>query len=127
MTTSAPSLAVEILLAVLIILGAGFTFLGSWGLLRLKDFYSRLHTPTNATTLGVGSLLVASATYFSWFGPGLSLHEILVALFLFITAPVGAHLMAKAALHLRIRGESELPPEDVLDGTSGSSRTRDSG
>jgi multicomponent K+:H+ antiporter subunit G len=36
---------------------------------------------------------------------GISLHEILITMFLFITAPVGAHLMAKAALHLKLRQE----------------------
>jgi len=110
------NLAIELLVATLIVVGALFTALGSFGLLRLRDFYSRLHSPTKATTLGVGSLLVASAIYFSWLEDGLSLHEVLVALFLFITAPVGAHMMAKAALHLRVRGESGLPPDDLLDG-----------
>ncbi|MGB5833506.1 MAG: Na+/H+ antiporter subunit G [Thiohalocapsa sp.] len=110
------NLLLEVVVSVLIVIGALFTALGSFGLLRLRDFYSRLHSPTKATTLGVGSLLIASAIYFSWLDDGLSMHEILVAVFLFITAPVGAHLMAKAALHLRIRGENGLPPDELLDG-----------
>ena len=85
-------------------------------LLRLRDFYSRLHAPTKATTLGVGSLLVASAIFFSHQDQGLSLHEVLVTLFLFITAPVGAHLMAKAALHLRLSSLAKPPDEDLLEG-----------
>jgi len=112
-------LLLELLVSALIVIGALFTALGSFGLLRLRDFYSRLHSPTKATTLGVGSLLIASSIYFSRLDDGLSLHEILVAVFLFITAPVGAHLMAKAALHLRVRGETGLPPEDLLDGRDG--------
>ena len=121
-------LTLELLVAVLIVIGAAFTFLGSFGLLRLGDFFSRLHTPTKATTLGVGSLLLASAIHFSRQSDGLSLHEIRVALFLFITAPVGAHLMAKAALHLRIRGRSGLPSEDLLEGrTVDDSGRRDDG
>lgn|GEM_PF-35115 len=110
------NLLVELLVAALIVIGALFTALGSFGLLRLRDFYSRLHGPTKATTLGVGSLLIASSVYFSRLGDGLSLHEVLVAVFLFITAPVGAHLMAKAALHLRVRGQTGLPPDDLLNG-----------
>lgn len=106
----------ELLISILILLGAGFTFVGSLGLLRLRDFYTRLHGPTKATTLGVGSLLIASAIFFSHHDEGLSLHEILVTVFLFITAPVGAHLMAKAALHLRLRPvSSDLP--DLKDDT----------
>ena len=106
----------ELLLSGLILIGAGFTLVGSLGLIRLRDFYSRLHAPTKATTLGVGSLLIASAIFFSYQDEGLSLHEILVTLFLFITAPVGAHLMAKAALHLRLKSIARMPPEQLLDG-----------
>jgi multicomponent K+:H+ antiporter subunit G len=106
----------EVLLSVLILVGAGFTLVGSLGLLRLRDFYSRLHGPTKATTLGVGSLLIASAVFFSHQDDGISLHEVLVTLFLFITAPVGAHLMAKAALHLRLNSLAEPPNEQLLDG-----------
>jgi multicomponent K+:H+ antiporter subunit G len=123
----------EIFLSLLILIGAGFTLVGSLGLLRLRDFYSRLHAPTKATTLGVGSLLIASAVFFSNQGDGLSLHEVLVTLFLFITAPVGAHLMAKAALHLRLQSLAKPPTEDMLDGgecggpdSSGSAMTDDS-
>jgi multicomponent K+:H+ antiporter subunit G len=90
---------IELLVSVLIMAGAVFTLIGALGLLRLRDFYTRLHGPTKATTLGVGSLLVASAIWFSTRGTGLSMHEVLVTLFLFITAPVSAHLLAKAALH----------------------------
>lgn len=121
-------LFMESLIAALILIGAGFTCLGSIGLVRLRDFYQRLHTPTKATTLGVGSLLIASAVFFSWREPGTSLHEVLVAVFLFITAPVSAHLMAKAALHLRERGETGLPPETILqrhDPASQATRTAD--
>lgn len=109
----------ELFLSLLILIGAGFTLIGSLGLLRLRDFYSRLHAPTKATTLGVGSLLIASAVFFSHQDEGLSLHEVLVTLFLFITAPVSAHLMAKAALHLRLQSLAKLPGEDLLNGAGG--------
>jgi multicomponent K+:H+ antiporter subunit G len=108
----------ELLLSALILIGAGFTLVGSLGLIRLRDFYSRLHAPTKATTLGVGSLLIASAVFFSYQDEGLSLHEVLVTLFLFITAPVGAHLMAKAALHLRLKSVARMPSDQLLDGES---------
>ncbi|MEJ2213163.1 MAG: Na+/H+ antiporter subunit G [Gammaproteobacteria bacterium] len=106
----------DIFLSLLILIGAAFTLIGSLGLLRLRDFYSRLHAPTKATTLGVGSLLIASAVFFSHQDEGLSLHEVLVTLFLFITAPVSAHLMAKAALHLRLQSQAKPPKDDLLNG-----------
>jgi len=108
------SATTEVLLAILVLAGAGFTFIGSLGLWRLRDFYTRLHGPTKATTLGVGCLLLASATFFSVTGDaegGLSLHEILVSLFLFITAPISAHLLAKAALHRRLESVAPYPDE----------------
>lgn len=91
---------VEIVLSLLILIGGVFTLIGSIGLAKLTDFYQRLHGPTKASTLGVGAILIASALYFS-FTETLSLHEVLVTVFLFITAPVGALLMAKAAIHLQ--------------------------
>lgn len=97
------STTTEIVLSALVLLGAAFTFIGSLGLVRFQDFYTRLHSPTKASTLGVGCLLIASSAYFSVTGEGYSLHEILVTLFLFITAPISAHLLAKAALHLGLK------------------------
>jgi multicomponent K+:H+ antiporter subunit G len=103
----------DLILSVLVLAGAGFTFVGSLGLVRLPDFYMRLHAPTKATTLGVGSLLIASALYFSTRGDGISLHEILVTVFLFITAPVSAHVMAKAALNLRLKSLASVPGHET--------------
>ena len=93
------STATESAVAVLIVLGALFVLLGSIGLARLPDFLNRLHGPTKATTLGVGALLLASTIFFSNRDGGVSLHELAILFFLFLTAPVSAHLLAKAALH----------------------------
>ena len=103
----------EYFLSFLIVGGAVLTFIGSLGLVRLRDFYTRLHGPTKATTLGVGCLLIASAVYFSTRGTGISLHEVLVTLFLFMTAPISAHLLAKAGLHLQLDSLSEPPEVDT--------------
>jgi multicomponent K+:H+ antiporter subunit G len=93
----------EAAVAALLLVGAAFVLIGAIGLVRFRDFYMRLHAPTKASTLGVGGVLAAS----------LALRELLIALFLFVTAPVSAHLMAQAALHLRVR--STAPPPDDLD------------
>ena len=92
----------ETITVVAILVGATFTLVGSIGLARLPDFFTRLHGPTKATTLGLGCLLVASVLWFSRDG-SLSLHEALITLFLFLSAPVSALLMAKAALHLGMK------------------------
>lgn len=90
---------IEGLVAVLVLTGGLVALLGAWGLLRLPDFFMRLHGPTKASTLGVGCILLASMLYFSWHQPGWAVQQILVTVFLFVTAPVSAHMMAKAALH----------------------------
>ncbi len=101
----------DLITAALLLLGAAFALMGSIGLARFPDIYTRLHGPTKATTLGVGAILLGSILYFSSRG-ALSLHELLVSLFLFITAPVSAHLIAHAALYRRCENVSDAPEED---------------
>lgn len=90
----------DVLLAALVLTGVAFALIGSWGLAKLSDFPKRLHGPTKATTLGVGCVLIASSLWFSVMQATVSLHELLITLFLFLTAPVSAHLLIKAALKL---------------------------
>ena len=91
----------EWLVALLLLVGSFFTLVGAIGLVRLPDFFMRLHAPTKATTLGVGGVLLASMA--AGFAQGSWLpHELLITLFLFVTAPVSANLMALAALHLQV-------------------------
>ncbi|MBL8564292.1 MAG: Na+/H+ antiporter subunit G [Hyphomicrobiaceae bacterium] len=88
----------EIIISFLVLLGAAFALVGSIGLARLPDFFTRLHGPTKATTLGVGAIVMASLIHSSVASGGVSLKELAISLFLFITAPVSAHLLSKAAL-----------------------------
>ncbi|SDS54392.1 Na+/H+ antiporter subunit G [Pseudomonas oryzae] len=97
------SIWIEAVIAVFLLFGSLFALLGSLGLYRLPDFYTRLHGPTKATTLGVGGILVGSLLFFNARGEGLGLHELLITLFLFISAPVSAHVLAKAASQQDIR------------------------
>ncbi|MGB2246465.1 MAG: Na+/H+ antiporter subunit G [Alcanivorax sediminis] len=90
---------IEWAVSIFVIIGGVFALVGSVGLTRLPDFYTRLHGPTKATTLGVGGTILGSLIYFSWQEHALQLHEVLITLFLFITAPVSAHMLAKAAMH----------------------------
>ena len=103
------SLVTEIAVAVLVLIGASFTLIGSIGLARLPDLYSRLHGPTKSTTVGVGATLLGSATFFSATNAEPSFHEILVTAFLFLNAPVSAPLVVKTALHMRVPNVSGAP------------------
>jgi len=99
---------IEAILSLLILVGSAFVLIGSIGLVRLPDFFTRLHAPTKATTLGLGCVLLASIGWFSRDGD-LSLHEGLITLFLFLSAPVSAHLLAKAAIHLGLKPWTGTP------------------
>lgn len=93
------NIIVESIIAFFLVTGGIFALIGSIGLSKFDDFYMRLHGPTKATTLGLGGMLTASAIYFTATLPIISLHEVLISLFLFITAPVSAHILAKTAMH----------------------------
>jgi len=106
-------LAFEILVSFLILLGGGFAFVGSLGLAKLPSLMTRLHGPTKATTLGVGSTLIASMIFFPAFVGSWSAHELLITLFLFITAPVSANMIAKAHLHRQGWGIDPNPADRI--------------
>ena len=93
---------IELTVSIFLVIGALFVFIGSLGLAKLPDFYTRLHAPTKATTLGMGCLLIASIVIVTHRQGYLSLHELLITLFLLITAPVTAHMLAKTAMHHRV-------------------------
>ncbi|MDT0499550.1 MULTISPECIES: Na+/H+ antiporter subunit G [unclassified Halomonas] len=94
----------QLVIALFLLVGAVVALIGSWGLAKLPDFYTRLHGPTKASTLGVGCTLIGSLLFFSHQQDGVSVQEALVTIFLFATAPVSAHMMGKAALRRRLRG-----------------------
>ncbi len=94
---------IEALVAFFLLVGCSFALIGAIGLYRLPDFFTRLHGPTKATTLGVGAMVVASMIFFGYQSQGLSIHELLITLFLFITAPVSAHMLAKAAMQDKVK------------------------
>ncbi|MCG5511356.1 Na+/H+ antiporter subunit G [Ectothiorhodospira lacustris] len=100
----------ELVISLLIVIGGCFVIVGSVGLVKLPDLMSRLHAPTKATTLGVGGALVASMLYFWGIEGKVSIHEVLITGFLFLTAPVTAHFVAKAYLHRHPEKKTELPP-----------------
>jgi multicomponent K+:H+ antiporter subunit G len=106
----------EALISILIITGGAFALIGSWGLVRLPSLMTRLHGPTKATTLGVGSTLIASMIYFPIYEGSFSAHELLITLFLFITAPISANMIAKAHLHTQGSGIDPNPADDIREG-----------
>ncbi len=100
--------AAEWLAAALLLVGAFFLLTGAIGLVRLPDFFMRLHAPTKSSTLGLGGLLLASMVMAAVQGR-IGVAEVLITLFVFVTAPVSANLMAQAGLHLRVPTRPPAP------------------
>ena len=111
------SWAFAIALTLLLAAGCFFILVGSLGLVKLSEFFKRLHAPTKASTLGVGCVLLTSVGYHAFTGTDPQPRELLITAFLFITAPISAHLMAKAALSLHM---AEQPPMPGAASTPGS-------
>ncbi len=110
--THAPDLPAWASLAVafLVLLGAGLALIGSIGLLRLENFYRRVHPPTMGSTLGLGLVLIASMVLFTVLEARPVLHEVLIGVFMTVTTPVTYMLLMRAALH-RDRAEGGDGPE----------------
>lgn len=104
----------ELVVAALIVISATFALIGSFGLVKLPDLMTRLHAPTKITTLGVGGALLASVVHFTFVVEEASVRELLIVLFLFLTAPISAHFLAKAYRY-QVMGLDELVPESGLE------------
>lgn len=84
---------------VLLIAAGLLVAIGSLGLLRLPDFLSRMHPPTMGTTLGAGCVLIASMIVSSALARRPIVHELLITLFVVMTVPVTAMLLARASIY----------------------------
>ncbi|UWQ90136.1 Na+/H+ antiporter subunit G [Aliisedimentitalea scapharcae] len=105
----------EVAIAACLVVAGIFGFVGSYGLIKLDDPMSRLHAPTKATTLGVGGVLIASMLHAASIEHHPSMHELLITLFLFLTAPITANFIAKVHIHRRETPETmPSPGEDGL-------------
>jgi len=84
--------------SLLLIAGGLLTLLGAVGLLRLDNFFARIHAPTIGNTLGVGCLLTASILLSSAAAQRPVIHEVLITLFIIMSAPVTAMILMRAAV-----------------------------
>ena len=101
-------LFIELLISACVVVGGIFGLVGSFGLIKLNDAMSRMHAPTKSTTLGVGGVLIGSMIHAVVFEGKLSAHELLITLFLLVTAPVTANFLAKVFINQQTKPE-DLP------------------
>lgn len=86
---------IEIISAVVIIVGVLFVVIGAVGLLRLPDFYIRISAITKAATVGVACIMIGVALFYNEIS--MAFKAFAVVLFLLITSPIAAHIIGRAA------------------------------
>lgn len=102
---------VEITVALLLVISSLSALIGAIGMVRLKDYFQRMHPPALASTLGAWCVALASIIYFSTLKSSLVLHAWLIPILLSITMPVTTLLLARAALFRKRMAGDDVPAE----------------
>jgi multicomponent Na+:H+ antiporter subunit G len=108
----------HILATVLVLAGAFFCLVAAIGVVRFEDVFMRMHAASKAGTFGAGLPLVAVAL--ALWEMSAALRALATVAFLLLTAPIAAHLLARAAYR---RGEVNLSPSTVVDELAGTEVT----
>ena len=95
--------------------GAAFLLIGAIGLVRLPDFFTRIHATGVIDTLGIALTFAGLVILAGWSLPAVKL--VLILCFMLLTGPTAAHALAKAALHGRLDPLSGRPPESPSSNT----------
>lgn len=113
-------MTIEIIISVMILLGASLSILAAIGVIRLPDVYTRTHAAGISNTFGVSLLLFATVGYFFHTGQGFNARVLLAILFIYLTTPIASHLINRAAydtgvpLAIRIRDQLRSVKKDDI-------------
>ena len=108
--TAVLPLWLEIIVALLVLAGAGLALLGATGLLRLPTYFERVHAPSIIATLGCWLIMHGTVLYFSVADSSLALHALLIAVFVAITVPIMSIFLMRAALFRARLAGLDVPP-----------------
>ena len=103
--------ALEIAAALAALVGAFLFLASSIGLLRLPDFYCRVHAPTKAATLGVAFLCLASLLRSLPRGDLVWVEDLVIVVFLFLTVPVSSQMLMRGAATRGVKAEPSTEGE----------------
>jgi multicomponent K+:H+ antiporter subunit G len=103
----------EMAAALLAFTGAFLFLAGAIGFLRLPDFYTRIHAPTKAASLGIPLMALASMLLHLDAGFDLWIEDVLIILFIFLANPVSTQILIWAAVARRIRPSPETTGQPV--------------
>lgn len=104
---------IALVVAVLVAIGTTFMLLGALGMVRMPDVYTRLQVATKAASLGAGCLLLSIPLLLP--DPDVGVRALLIIAFIFLTAPISAHMLGRAAYIMGV----ELWHESVRDELAG--------
>lgn len=107
----------QALAALVMVLGSLFSLLAAVGLLRLPDLYTRMHAASKAGVVGAGMILLAVAIVS--FDGAVALRAMLGIIFLVLTTPVSAHLLARAAYQAGVRLTDRTSIDDLKQNRAG--------
>lgn len=102
--------------ALMLVLGGLITVIGALGLLRLQDFFQRIHGPAITVTLGAGCILIASMISFTFTQSRPVIHEVLISIFVLMTAPVVSMLVMRAAVRRGPRTRDAIAEHNARQG-----------
>lgn len=105
---------IEWITAVLLVLGAAFMLIAGIGVLRLPDTYLRMHAATKAPSLGVFLMVLGIIVNFQDFW--LSVKGLLIIVFIFMTTPIGAHMLSRVAHLMGVNQSEDASIDEFPDG-----------
>lgn len=108
-------LSAEIISGILIFLGTVISLISSIGIVRLPDVYTRSHAVSKSTTLGVLSILIGTLLYFLISDGYFSIRLILGIFFVFLTAPVASHMIARSAYRANVPMTETYAEDDLKE------------
>lgn len=101
---------------VLLLLGSAFTLIAAIGVVRLPDLYTRMHAASKAGAVGGGLVLLAVALM--CFDAGVALRAIIGVMFLLLTTPVSAHLLARASYRISDQSPTNMVVDELKSKSS---------
>lgn len=110
MTEGIIPLWAQAVVGVLVVAGAFIALLGAMGLVRLQSYFERVHSPSIIATLGCWFIMHATILFFSMLEQRLTLHGLLIAMFISVTVPITTIFLMRAALFRARRNGQNVPP-----------------
>jgi len=116
------TMIIEWITLMLVLAGVGFCCVAAFGLLRMPDLYNRMQSATKAGTLGIACVASAAGIHFAT--TTAVVEAVLVVLFFFATAPVGSHLIARAAYGVGVPLDRRTTQDDLSTARAEAARRR---